>query len=628
MLNRASEHSSVRPLLWLLLALLVVVTAGAAALEMTRTLRSDSIGGDQGLFAEMALLQLNGGTLYNDLWDNKPPTVFFMLAPFIEILGNVPRAIKAETIFVGLAFTLVMGLLAYRLTGSRSAAAAAALITLLYAARVNRTETTLHMAMLGATAALVAVVGRGRVGWLLAAGLVFAAGVFAKQPLIFDMPALLLLAAWRSPTRRLRSVVAVMVGAAIGAGLVFGWSAANGSLTAFWERVFTSNFQYVVGADGRWHFTDVAEELADESQLDQTLLFLAPLVTLAAVSLALQWRAGQRGGLLRIVLLWLLLAFIAAGIGRGFKTNYFHQTLPPFVLLIAMGVPYALRLRPPAQAALGVVALVASLFFIRTALDPFALPSDNRVRESREVAAFMAAQTPEDGCVWMWGYLNYLNYLADRRSCTRVPYDAHTMKAYKYPVVANRSQFMHDLLNRQPTLHVLRSDYAYFPQLQRYADRYLGDVVLENSGYTVYSVDRTSWRPTRAAYNDEIAVIGVDVWADHDAVCTGDLLPVALTWEQTARPAADYTMVVQLVDADGALLASYEGALDGERPTTTWDAAGELFLGETFTLTVLLDAQPGDTTLVSSLRDAVTGAAVGEQVSLLSLTVAEDCASS
>ena len=614
-----------RWLRYALLALLIGVSVGAAALEYTRTLRSDSVGGDQGLFAEMALIQLHGGTLYRDLWDNKPPMVFFMLGPFIELFGNNARAIKAEVVFVALVFTAVMAGLAYQLTGSKSAALAAGVIAFLYAARVNRTETGLHMATFGALAALIAVWGRGRLGWMLLAGLVFAAGVFSKQPLIVELPVLVALAVWRALSRRLRVAVAVLAGAALGAGIVFAWAAANDILPVFWQRVVTSNFQYVVGADGRWHFTDVAEELADESQLTQTIYFLLPLAGLTLISLALQWRAGRRSRLLAIVLVWLLLALAAASIGRGFKTNYYHQALPPLIALIALGVPYALRLRPALQAGLLALALAGALLFVATALEPFALPSESNLGETREIVALVANETPEDGCVWIWGYLNYVNFLSDRRSCNRTPYDSHTWKAYKYPVVANRSEYIHDLLGRQPALHVLRSDWPYFPQLQRYADRYLGDLLLDNGVYHAYEVDRSSWQPQRAAYNDEIALIGYDLWADTRRVCPGDVLPLALTWEQAARPAADYQMFARIVAHDGALLASYQGALDGERPTTTWDFAGEPFLGATFTLTMPTNAEAGEYRLETGLLDSSFSQQVGATLPLALLTVPDGC---
>ena len=630
MLNTSLETSTpgaawARWLVYALLAALIAVAVGAAALEYTRTLRSDSVGGDQGLFAEMALIQLHGGTLYRDLWDNKPPTVFFMLGPFIQVLGNSARAVKAEVVFVALAFTAVLTALVYQLTGSKSAALAAGMIAFLYAARVNRTETGLHMAMFGALAALIAVWGRGRLGWMLAAGLVFAAGVFSKQPLIVELPVLVALAVWRAPGSRRRVALTVLAGAALGAGIVFVWAAANDILPVFWERVVTSNFKYVVGADGRWHFTDVAEELADESQLEQTVYFLIPLVGLALVSLGLLWRARFRSRLLGIVLIWLVLALLAASIGRGFKTNYYHQALPPFIVLIALGVPYALRLRPAVQAGLLAVALAGVLFFVATALEPFAPPSESNLGETRQVVALVANETPEDGCVWIWGYLNYVNFLSDRRSCNRTPYDAHTWKAYKYPVVANRSEYIHDLLNRQPALHVLRSDWPYFPQLQRYADRYLGAEVLDNGVYRAYEVDRSSWQPVRLAYNHEIALLGYDLWVDANAVCPGDALPVALTWEQTSRPAADYQMFTRIVAADGAVLASYEGALDGERPTTTWDVTGEPFLGATFTLTMPLNADTGDYTLVTGLLDASSGEQIGVTLPLALVTVSTGC---
>lgn len=607
-----------------LLALLLVFSVGAAALEYTRTLRSDSIGGDQGLFAEMALLQMRGGTLYRDLWDNKPPVVFFMLTPFIQVLGNTSRAVKAEVVFVGLAFTGVMAALTYQLTRSKSAALTAGVIAFLYAARVNRTETGLHMAMFGALAALIAVWGRGRLGWMLLAGLVFAAGVFSKQPLIVELPVLVALAVWRAPSGRFRVAAAVLAGAVLGAGIVFAWAAANDILPIFWDRVVTSNFKYVVGADGRWHFTHVVDDVSDENQLVPTLFFLLPLVGLALASFGLLWRSRSRSRLLGIVLVWLVLALAAASVGRGFKTNYYHQALPPFIVLIALGVPHALRLDSRLQLRLLALALAGALLFVVTSLEPLGLPSDANLRETREVVALVSQQTPEDGCIWIWGYLNYINYLTDRRSCNRTPYDSHTMKAYKYPIVANRNEYLHDLLNRDPSLHVLRSDWRYFPQLRRYADRYLGDLLIDNGAFQVFEVDRSSWHPLRADYNDEIAVIGYDLWADAN-VCPGDVLRLALTWEQQSPPAANYQMFTRLVAEDGTVLALHEGPLDPRWRTSNWTVTGEPFLGVTFRLALPSLLPEGVLTLETGLLDAASGGQVGQTLPLTTLPLSAAC---
>src|SRR5690606_25721523 len=168
--------------------LLLIVTVGYAVLQIVTgtgyVLQQDGLEVDAGLFAEGARIQLNGGLIYRDLYDNKPPGIFFSLMPFVAAFGNTTLAINLATVFINGAFGLSIAVLAYLITRSHWSGLAAGLIALLYSVTSIKPETTILMSTFSVAAISCAVVARGRPLWLLLSGLIYMAGFFTKQPVV------------------------------------------------------------------------------------------------------------------------------------------------------------------------------------------------------------------------------------------------------------------------------------------------------------------------------------------------------------------------------------------------------------------------------------------------------------
>ena len=75
---------------WLLLALLLLVVSLIALPILTYPL-----GRDQGEFATIGRGILNGRTPYTQLWNPKPPAVFYVYALAMRLLGQTAIAIRA-----------------------------------------------------------------------------------------------------------------------------------------------------------------------------------------------------------------------------------------------------------------------------------------------------------------------------------------------------------------------------------------------------------------------------------------------------------------------------------------------------------------------------------------------------
>jgi len=80
---------------WLLLALLILVVCGIALPVLTYPL-----GRDQGEFATIGRGILNGRIPYTELWNPKPPAVFYIYALAMRLLGQTAMALRAIDFFV------------------------------------------------------------------------------------------------------------------------------------------------------------------------------------------------------------------------------------------------------------------------------------------------------------------------------------------------------------------------------------------------------------------------------------------------------------------------------------------------------------------------------------------------
>ncbi|HEX2171983.1 MAG TPA: hypothetical protein VHL09_06010 [Dehalococcoidia bacterium] len=86
----------------------------------------------------------------------------------------------------------------------------------------------------------------------------------------------------------------------------------------------------------------------------------------------------------------------------------------------------------------------------------------------------------------------------------------------------------------------------------------------------------------------------------------GSALPVRLTWRAEAPPAADYTLLVHLLDGQGRLVAQHDAQpLQGALPTTAW-LPGEA-VTDPVDLALPSTLDPGAYTLIVGAYDARTG---------------------
>ena len=239
----SEERSRIR---WLLVAatLMVVVLMSAAALVRP-------LDRDEGAFLTIAQEILHGRVPYRDVFDHKPPGVYYLLA---SVLALTAHGTVTAQLFAARGLALVadaLTALGLFTLGKRwwrsSVGVAAALLWLLAAPFYGGSQVfTEPFAVAPTIWAFVVMTRRQTVRAAFSAGLLLALGALFKQTAILALPGLLILlyaggASNRLTSRRLLLSLALLAGVAAPWCLALVVSAAQGALPDFLQDVIVIN---------------------------------------------------------------------------------------------------------------------------------------------------------------------------------------------------------------------------------------------------------------------------------------------------------------------------------------------------------------------------------------------------
>jgi hypothetical protein len=344
--------------LWLLIVVMVAVIVPLIALSQVIAYYRTDVVDDQ-MFGYYGWRILHGATVYRDVWDNKPPGIYWMNA-----LGFL---IGDDTYFgvIGLCVAaLVVSHIAFFVTAaSVYSRGAAALTTILlsfflthayYTGGTNRTETFLVMFELLAVAFYFRGFARDRWWKWYVAGLCCGAAFLFKQVglaawgcmglhtialvITRDLP-------WRAGLRR---CLLLLLGAATSVGIAAAVLAWQGALRDACFAVFGFNAAYFSAGASRFPYNIVTWSLLREHV--KPILLLPLLMATAAVIHAFLWwlrpryrppeieqtlRAERPVCRLHVFLFtaWFLVALYGALMSpHGFR-HYLVPAIPPLMLL-------------------------------------------------------------------------------------------------------------------------------------------------------------------------------------------------------------------------------------------------------------------------------------------------------
>ena len=486
----ASPRLRVRdPDAWLASAAWLVV--GLCALQILLF----SFGRDQGIYALVGDGILRGKLPYRDLWDFKPPGIFFVYSFAQALFGRTmiaPRVLEVAglILLVWCAGRLALTFFGTRTVGYVGGAVAASMHAQLEFWHTAQPET------FGGVLTFVALVlatdegQRARRFWRwLLVGVVFGCAALLKPPLGGGVLACAAYLARRErlrgsgPRGRLVPLLVLAAGVALPIGVCAAWFALRGGWDAlFWTmRDFTPGYT-ALGWEGR-HAPEMFYHALQEAFFKFSALGTAGLVAAACIG---PMHPREREGVLLVLGVIALHVTGIAMQGKFFPYHY-GATLPLIAFLAGLGL-YKLWRRCLVRGAGGVIAFVALVgvcvamrqasfdlpqgFWERCAIRTRYLlqlaPYDRRRALERELASVadvslvadralareLRARTRDGAPVLIWGFEPVVYWLADRPPASRFIYDVPQRTPWQR--ARARADLMRDLRLHPPAAIVVQ----------------------------------------------------------------------------------------------------------------------------------------------------------------------------
>lgn len=407
--------------LWPLILLLAVATRLPA-------FQDRFYSNDEATYSALAARVAEGGAMYTDAIDHKPPGIVTVYAAVFSAFGPYRLAAVRGLLVVVVALTgIAVGELALLVTGDPRAGIAGVLYVLASSTgfpdnvQPANTELFLNLPLTLAAIAMATALRAQTVRrvWLLATlagALTGLAGLFKYQAALAGLAWVATLWAMRA---RPRAALVAAAGLALGFGALaaalVGRFALSGHLDAFLFWGWRYNFSYIASMPPA---RQAARALVRTAAM---AMFWAPLVVLALRGARAR---GERRSAPFIVWLWCAAMALAVSTGGRYFGNYYLMMLPPLAVLAARRrVP---RLALAAAGALAVVSLAAALFW--PSLRPDLAGEDARYRLA---GSWIREHSSPGERLFVWGDSAQLYAYSKRLMGTRFAFtNYHTGKIW------------------------------------------------------------------------------------------------------------------------------------------------------------------------------------------------------
>jgi len=299
---------------------------------------------DEGTYADIGRALLHGAVLYRDVWDNKPPGMYWLAAAVIAVIGPGALGFALVLCAAVAASALAVWRLARR-SGGVGTATLAALLVIVLMSLPNLQGDVLNSELIGAAAVLWAMVlvttQRTRRSGAMLAGALLTVAFLAKAVFVVDFAAVLAVPLWqarsigkpwRSALPLARDVAAGLVASLTAAAILVGLTGSIGGLIDVLVRQDVEYVQLTNGPGGT-----VLSSISAGSRTVFTLLLLfrvaVPLIGLGMTAL---W-ASRKGFFWTAVVAWWLGCDVAGAMvsDRGFP-HYVQQAVGPLSLGAAL----------------------------------------------------------------------------------------------------------------------------------------------------------------------------------------------------------------------------------------------------------------------------------------------------
>lgn len=300
---------------------------------------------DPGLFETFAYHMQQGKALYSDIWDHKPPLVFYLNLIFLQIFGPTENAISYGSLIFALGQTLVFYFLLLRFTKNTLSAFAGTLlfISTYFSVFVfgsgNYTE---QYAVLCTSAALLLFlnyVEKRNHNHLWFAGMLFGTAVWFKEPFVFSAVPYFIYLLVRSVKRKdewrylLHFTLACMVPALLTANLIV----MTGGKEGYLEHLTHSRL-YALSSNTSPLLTKLLDNhdgffsaipISDYLLIPAYLLCLAFLIYRKTTRIIFILIGGQQ-----------LLDYLGTGMSGNRFFHYYMQTVPLTLIVITTALAH------------------------------------------------------------------------------------------------------------------------------------------------------------------------------------------------------------------------------------------------------------------------------------------------
>jgi hypothetical protein len=399
---------------------------------------------DTGVFFYAAQRLLEGGAPYRDIWDHKPPGVYFVDAVGLVLGGRVGVWVVQLAFLVAAVFA---SFLALRREFGDVAAFLGSLAWLVALPRLFlenlQTNFVEFFALPLQFGALLVYRRPLTVPRALAIGVLGGAALLLKPTLIGIWLAMGVALALTRQRSAILASVAIPIGAIVPLLPVAAWAMSRGVFGDMVDQALVYNSAYAAYSPWSERLGAVIEGL--RLTLPSGLAIIS-VVAWAYAVVTRRWSSP----LVAIGLAAFPVELVLATFGRGYH-YYFIAWLPAMAVLTACGVSELQRRVParPTRIALVLATLVMCMQPARL-VTRLALTID--ARASSAAASYVAANSRADDRVFIWGARAEVLYLAERLSPTRYVYQYGPLYTRGYAASSRVAELLGDVERNRPVL--------------------------------------------------------------------------------------------------------------------------------------------------------------------------------
>jgi hypothetical protein len=422
---------------------------------------------DSGVFLYVGWRILNGELPYLNVWDHKPPVIYYLDAFGLSLTPDSTWGVWwIEVLFLFAAAALLYALVK-RLFGLFPAILTSFfwLFTLIYILDGgNITEEYPLVMQFGALLLFFISERNGKYGWRgfligFLAGLAF----FTRQTSIGIFLAigiyLLVARLWKRDFRRLAyELLPMLAGGLLVVALIAIYFKANGALGLLWNNAFVYNFAYAGERDSADRFSALLTgmDLLANVGLAQFAMF-GWAVSLVILLLKRERFPEPMRAFLWMAVIALPLEIALVSVGGRPRAPYFIAVLPVFAVFggMSLGMLFdSLAQNGIPRVGGALTAAVLSLTLCAVIYNDY-LDITRESTDSDQALAlthYIDKNTSPQDSVLMWGAESAYNFMSRRRSPTRFVYQ---YDLYKYSDRKNEMEFLNDILTKKPKLIIL-----------------------------------------------------------------------------------------------------------------------------------------------------------------------------